>query len=87
MMQKELWVTYALWLFGGTLGLHKFYLGKIGWGIIYLLTFGLFFIGWLIDLFLIPSQVRRVNQALRFSSVPHPVCALQQTCPAYKAAR
>ena len=65
MIQKELWVTYVLWFFGGVLGLHKFYLGKIGWGILYLLTGGLFLIGWLVDLFLIPSQVRRFNQSVR----------------------
>jgi len=65
MVQKELWVTYVLWFFGGLLGLHKFYLGKIGWGILYILTGGLFFIGWLIDLFTIPSQVRSYNQSLR----------------------
>jgi TM2 domain-containing membrane protein YozV len=65
MAQKELWVTYVLWFFGGFLGLHKFYLGKIGWGILYILTGGLFFIGWIIDLFTIPSQVRSFNESLR----------------------
>ena len=65
MIQKELWVAYALWFFGGIIGLHKFYLGKIGWGILYMLTGGLFLIGWLIDLFTIPSQVRHINEELR----------------------
>jgi TM2 domain-containing membrane protein YozV len=65
MAQKELWVTYVLWFFGGVLGLHKFYLGKIGWGVLYILTGGLFLIGLLIDLFTIPSQVRDYNQALQ----------------------
>ena len=65
MAQKELWVTYALWFFGGFLGLHKFYLGKIGWGVLYILTGGLFLIGMLIDLFTIPSQVRRYNEGVR----------------------
>lgn len=65
MIQKELWVTYALWFFCGFLGLHKFYLGKTGWGVLYLLTGGLLLIGVLIDLFTIPSQVRRTNQELR----------------------
>lgn len=62
MIQKELWVAYVLWFFGGLFGLHKFYLGKIGWGVLYLLTGGLFFFGWFLDLFLLPSQVRRFNR-------------------------
>ena len=39
-----------LCLFGGPLGLHWFYLKNIKRGILYLLTFGLFGIGWIIDL-------------------------------------
>ena len=64
MIQKELWVTYALWFFGGFQGLPKFYLGKTGWGILYLLTGGLLLVGVIIDLFNIPSQVRRVNEEI-----------------------
>jgi len=61
MREKELWVAYALWFFCGLCGIHKFYLGKIGMGIIYFLTCGFFFIGWFIDLFTLPSQVDRYN--------------------------
>ena len=61
MKEKELWVAYALWFFCGLWGIHKFYLGKIGMGIIYILTCGFFFIGWFIDLFTLPSQVERYN--------------------------
>ena len=67
-MQKELWVTCVLWFFGGFLGLHKFYLGKIGWGVLCLLTGGLFLIGMLIDLFTIPFQVRSYNQSVRLGT-------------------
>ena len=65
MKEKELWVAYLLWFFLGLLGVHKFYLGKMGWGILYILTGGIFLIGWLIDLFTLPSQVRHVNEELR----------------------
>ena len=61
MKEKELWVAYALWFFCGLWGIHKFYLGKIGMGILYILTCGFFFIGWFIDLFTLPSQVDRYN--------------------------
>jgi len=37
----------------------------MGWGILYLLTGGIFLIGWLIDLFTLPSQVRHANEELR----------------------
>ena len=39
-----------LCLAGGYLGAHKFYVGKVGAGILYLLTFGLFGFGWVVDL-------------------------------------
>ena len=61
MREKELWIAYVLWFFCGLWGIHKFYLGKIGMGIIYFLTCGFFFIGWFIDLFTLPSQVDRYN--------------------------
>jgi len=58
---KDTAITYILWFFLGLFGIHHFYMGKIGRGILWLLTGGLFFIGWLVDLFTIPSQVRTVN--------------------------
>lgn len=61
MKEKELWVAYMLWFFCGFLGIHKFYLEKIGMGFLYILTGGLFFIGWFVDLFTLPSQVERYN--------------------------
>lgn len=46
---KNKWVALALCFFLGVFGAHKFYEGKIGMGILYLLTFGLFGIGVFID--------------------------------------
>ena len=50
---KNKWVAFFLCLFLGPLGIHKFYEGKIGMGILYLLTAGICSIGWLIDIFVI----------------------------------
>lgn len=47
---KNKWVSFLLCLFLGPLGIHKFYEGKIGMGILYLITAGLCGIGWFIDL-------------------------------------
>ena len=58
---KSKGVAYLLWFFLGLLGVHKFYVNKIGMGVIYLLTFGLFGIGWFIDLFTLGSQVDIAN--------------------------
>jgi len=40
-----------LCIFLGEFGAHYFYVGKIGMGILYLLTAGLFGIGWIVDIF------------------------------------
>ena len=48
--QKDWLVTLLLCIFLGWLGIHKFYEGKIGMGIIYLLTGGVFGICWIIDI-------------------------------------
>ena len=48
--EKNKWVAVLLCLFLGVFGGHKFYEGKIGMGILYILTLGLFGIGAIIDL-------------------------------------
>lgn len=48
-------VGYLLWIFG-FMGAHRFYFGKPISGTIYFFTLGLFLIGWIIDLFLIPGM-------------------------------
>lgn len=46
---KNKWIAFFLCVFLGYFGAHKFYEGKAGSGILYLFTFGLFGIGWVID--------------------------------------
>ena len=58
-------IGYLLWLFGFT-GAHRFYYGRPVSGTIYFFTLGLFLIGWLVDLFLIPGMDRDAD--LRFTS-------------------
>ena len=58
-------IGYLLWIFGFT-GAHRFYFGRPISGIIWFFTLGLFGIGWIIDLFLIPSMDREAD--LRFAS-------------------
>ena len=53
-------VGYLLWIFGFT-GAHRFYFGKPITGTIWFFTAGLFLIGWIIDLFLIPSMDRKAD--------------------------
>ena len=53
--------AYILWLFLGLFGAHRFYVGRTGSGIVWLLTFGLFGIGWIIDVFLIPEFVEEAR--------------------------
>lgn len=60
-------IGYLLWIFG-FFGAHRFYYGRRVSGIIWMLTFGLFLIGWIIDLFLIPKMDREAD--LKFTSGP-----------------
>ena len=46
---KNKWVAFMLCLFIGYIGAHKFYEGKVGMGILYFFTMGLFGFGWIID--------------------------------------
>jgi TM2 domain-containing membrane protein YozV len=55
-------VGYLLWIFG-FLGAHRFYYGRPVSGTVYLFTFGLFGIGWIIDLFLMPSLEAQADQS------------------------
>ena len=51
---------YILWVWGFT-GSERFYYGRPVSGTIYFFTFGLLGIGWLLDLFLIPSMAREAD--------------------------
>lgn len=61
MKEKKLWIAYLCWFPLGMLGLHRFYLRHYFSGLLFFVTGGGCFIGWIIDLFLIPSMVRSIN--------------------------
>jgi len=78
--RKSTGLAYVLWFFFGTLGGHRFYLGRTGSGIAMLVIFlislilTVVYIGFLglavlaiwaiVDAFLIPGMARRYNEAL-----------------------
>ena len=53
-------IGYVLWLFG-FFGAHRFYFGKPVSGTIWFCTLGVFLIGWIVDLFLIPQMDREAD--------------------------
>ena len=59
--------AYLLWFasFFGFAGLHRFYLGKFGSGILYLMTWGLFGFGTIYDAITMPDQVREARLKMR----------------------
>ncbi len=60
-------IGYLLWIFGFT-GAHRFYYGRPISGTIWFFTGGLCGVGWLVDVFLIPSMERKAD--LRFTQGP-----------------
>jgi TM2 domain-containing membrane protein YozV len=69
---------YLLWIFGFT-GAHRFYYGKPVTGTLWFFTLGLLGIGWLIDLFLIPSMDRRADRRYATGPIDYSIAWLLQT--------
>lgn len=70
--EKDTGMAYLFWLLFGLVGGHRFYLGQVGWGLLYLFTGGLFLVGWIVDLFTLPAQVLAANEALQRSRFAGP---------------
>jgi len=54
-------VAWLLQTFLGVFGLHRFYMGKWLTGLLYLLTGGLFLVGWLYDFWTLNTQISELN--------------------------
>ena len=55
-------IAWIFLTFLGLFGIHRFYMGKWITGLIYLLTGGLFALGWLYDLLTLNEQVDEINR-------------------------
>ena len=62
-MFGRLLLSYLLLIFGGTLGLHRFYLSRYWSGLVYALTGGILGLGILFDFFAIPFMVSNTEAA------------------------
>ena len=69
---KEWVVTIILCFFFGGWGVHRFYVGKVGTGLLMLFTLGGFFIWWFIDLIMIACEAFRDKEGRKipYSSQP-----------------
>jgi hypothetical protein len=66
MKDKTIGLLLAVLGFFGPAGLHRFYMGKTGTGLLYLFTFGLFGIGTIYDLVTMEDQIYEVNQQIAY---------------------
>ena len=71
-------IGYLLWIFGFT-GAHRFYYGKPITGTIWFFTAGLFLIGWIVDLFLIPGMDRQADRRFVAGSTGYTIAWLLLT--------
>jgi TM2 domain-containing membrane protein YozV len=63
--QYDYSVAWILQTFLGAFGIHRFYMGKIGTGLLWMLTGGLFLVGWLYDFCTLNDQVDQLNRRPR----------------------
>ena len=68
----SLLVGYVLWIFG-FMGAHRFDYGRPVSGTLYFFTLGLLFVGWIIDLFLMPSLEASADRRYRSGETDYTV--------------
>lgn len=63
---------YCLWIFG-FMGAHRFYYGRSLSGALWFFTLGLLFVGWIIDLFLIPSMEEEASRRFALGELDYTI--------------
>ena len=71
-------IGYLCWLFG-FMGAHRFYYGRQITGTLWFFTLGLFFIGWIVDLFLIPGMNAQAERRYRAGPIDYSIAWLLLT--------
>lgn len=69
-------VLFYLTLFGGILGLHRFFCGKIFSGLLYLCTFGLMGLGWLLDILSLFLGIQKDRRKRYYMPLKKPILKL-----------
>lgn len=67
--KKELGTSYVLWLVGGAVGAHLFYLDRVVHGTCAVFTLNFFFFGWIADAFLMSTYLNACNRQAAADSV------------------
>lgn len=67
-------IAYLLWFLSGfgAMGFHRFYLGRVGTGLLWLFTGGLGMVGAVIDFFTLPRMVQDENLRLGYRQALFP---------------
>jgi len=69
--KKSIITCYVLWLIGGFMGAHHYYLGRLVHGMVSTWTLNFALCGWLADALLIPWYVHSFNKQLTHKTAPH----------------
>ncbi|EGC40338.1 hypothetical protein DICPUDRAFT_74102 [Dictyostelium purpureum] len=63
--EKSLVKAYIIWFFTGIFGFHRLYLEDYEFFFIFLISAGIFGVGFIVDLFYLPTLVRRYNENVK----------------------
>lgn len=82
---KSKTTALVLCAFFGFFGVHRFYVGKIGTGVIWLFSAGVFFVGWVVDLIALAGDSFTDSAGRRLSNTENPA-NLCENCGTYVGA-
>lgn len=70
--KKSIFRAYLLWFFLGWMGGHRYYAGKWISGLFYTFSLGFLFMGWAVDLFLVPFMIKEANKQIEREAEEYP---------------